>query len=318
MRIVSLLPSATETLAAIGGSSFLVGRSADCDHPPEIRSAPALTGDRARSGDPAETDRLARDLVASGGLETLDADALGDLKPDLVLLQDRCGVCSVDPDLVQQALSDAGLAPRLLFLNVQSVEGMLDAAIAIGEAAGLEQEAEAAVATWRDRLHSAMDLVTPYAAGPRTAVLEWVDPLFVGGSWIPQLVERAGGEHPLLPTAPLPKAGAGAGAHGAHRVAPPSKAVAAEELANAAIETLIVAPCGEPASAAMEQIGRLSEQPWWSEIPAVRAGRVYAADGRLLSRPGPRLVDAQGWLVSLLADRPEADPGTVECRRWRA
>jgi iron complex transport system substrate-binding protein len=227
-------------------------------------------------------------------------------------------VCSVDPDLVQQALSDAGLAPRLLFLNVESVEGMLDAAIAIGEAAGLEREAETAVTLWRERLHRAMDLVTPYAAGPRAAVLEWTDPLFIGGSWIPQLVERAGAEHPLLPTGPLPKAGAGAGAHGAHRVAPPSKRITAEDLARAGIDALIVAPCGEPVEVAMRQIEMLAENPWWGSIPAVKTGRVYAADGRLLSRPGPRLVDAQEWMVSLLADRPEADPGTVGFKRWRA
>jgi iron complex transport system substrate-binding protein len=193
---------------------------------------------------------------------------------------------------------------------------MLDAAIAIGEATGLERQAEAAVTGWRDRFHRALDLVTPYAAGPRVAALEWTDPVFIAGMWMAQMIERAGGEHPLSPTRALAGAGSGAGAHGAHRVGEPAKQIEGRELVDAGIETLIVAPCGEPMEAALRAIDGLSREPWWEDLPAARSGRVIAADGRLLSRPGPRLVDGQEWLVSVLAERPGADPGTVEHRIW--
>lgn len=306
MRVVSLLPSATETLVAIGGSRLLVGRSADCDHPPVIGNLPAVTRPRARAADPADADRAARDLVNAGEpVEALDADALRALRPDLILLQDRCAVCSTDDASVRRAIEDLAPQPEILTLNPDSVEGMLDAAIAIGEATGLEDAAEEAVTAWRERLHGALDAVTPYAAGPRVAVLEWVDPIYIGGSWVPQLVERAGGEHPLLPTAPLAGAGAGAGAHAAHRSAPPSRQISHEELTGAGLDAIIIAPCGEDLDTARRAAQRLRNEDWWDGLGVQR---LAAVSGTLLSRPGPRLVEAQEWLVGWLNDRPEMIP----------
>jgi len=306
MRVVSLIPSATETLVSIAGSQLLVGKSTDCDHPPVIGKVPVVTRPCARAGSHAEADRLTRELVSAGEpVETLDADLLRELKPDLILAQDQCAVCSADDPSLRAAIAKLDPSPRVLTLNAASFEGMLDAAIAIGEAVDLETEAEHAVTRWRERAHTALDAVTPYTAGPRVAVLEWTDPLFVGGHWVPQLVERAGAEHPLLPTVALAGAGAGAGAHAAHRSAPPSRQITPEELISARPEVVVVAPCGEDLAAAAAAAETLRAQPWWPEL---HGPKLAAVDGRLLSRPGPRLVDAQEWLAGWLNDRPELIP----------
>ena len=311
MRIVSLVPSATETLVSIGGSSLLIGRSHDCDAPSDIRTLPALTRPRAVSADHVETDRRTREALAIGQpLDELDSDSLRALAPDLILTQDRCGVCSIDAGTLRDAIGAMNPEPAVLSLNPDSVEGMFDAALAIGAAAGLERQAEDAVTAWRERQHRAMDQVTPYVTGPRTAVLEWTDPLFIAGSWVPQLVERAGARHPLLPTTPIPGAGSGAGAHAAHRAAPPSRAVTPEELLEADIDALVVAPCGLDLDGARAAARALAQQPWWAELPAAQTDRVAAVSGTLLSRPGPRLIDAQEWFVGWLNGRANMiDPG---------
>jgi len=317
MRVVSLLPSATETLVAIGGSSFLVGVSADCvsalEHRSEKDGVAVVTRPLARSGEAAGADQKTRELIDAGaGVEALDRGLLRSLAPDLVILQDACGVCSADAGAVKGALASLDPRPAVLTLNTASVEDMLDGALKIGAAVGLREAAEEAVAGWRDRLHRALDRVTPYAPGPRVAVLEWADPLFVGGHWTAQLVERAGGEHPLNPTRALAGAGAGAGAHGAHRAGGPSREITAEELAGARIEALVVAPCGEPLEGAERAAERLAREPWWGGLPAARAGRVAAVSGKQLSRPGPGLVAAQEWFVWWLGDRSGAAPGGLE------
>ena len=325
MRVVSLLPSATETLVAIGGSSFLVGVSADCAPAlergsekagagPGVGISPAVvTRPLARAANAAEADRRTRELTGAGaGVETLDAAALRSLEPDLVILQDACGVCSADAGDARAALASLDPRPAVLTLNAASVEDMLDGALRIGAAVGLREAAEEAVAGWRDRLHRALDRVTPYAPGPRAAVLEWADPLFVGGHWTAQLVERAGGEHPLNPTRALAGAGAGAGAHGAHRSGGPSRRITAEELVSARIEALVVAPCGEGLDEAERAVERLTREPWWGELPAARAGRVAAVSGKQLSRPGPGLVGAQEWFVWWLGDRGGEAPAGLE------
>jgi len=268
-----------------------------------------VTRPLARSSDAGEADRKTRDLVGAGaGVEAVDGELLRSLRPDLVILQDACGVCSADAGDVRAALAALDPRPAVLTLNTSSVEGMLDGALKIGAAVGLREEAERAVAGWRDRLHGALDRVTPYAPGPRVAVLEWSDPLFVGGHWTAQLVERAGGEHPLNPTRALAGAGAGAGAHGAHRAGGPSRRVTAEELVEARIGALVVAPCGEGLAEAERAARRLSRESWWGELPAAREGRVAAVSGTQLSRPGPGLIAAQEWFVWWLGDRVGGAP----------
>jgi ABC-type Fe3+-hydroxamate transport system substrate-binding protein len=158
-------------------------------------------------------------------------------------------------------------------------------------------------------LYRASDCVNPYQDGPSVALLEWTDPLFAAGHWTPQLIERAGGRHPLNPTAEPPAGGMGAGSQASARRAGPSIAVTAEQLIASQPEALIICPCGVPLAGARGMAAGLARQPWWRDLPAVRRGRVAVVDGnQMFSRPGPRLVDAFEWLVGWLHDRPALVP----------
>jgi len=300
MRVVSLLPSATETLVSIGGSSLLVGRSHECDEPSDIKNLPAVTFPRARSADHTATDGRTRGRIDAGASpDGLDLDRLRALNPDLILTRDRCGVCSISAGELREALRGWPGRPEVLAVNATSIEGMFDAALTIGSACELDGPARDAVTRWRDRQHTAMDLVTPYVTGPRVAVLEWTDPLRIAGSWVPQLVERAGAVYPLCATTAAAGSGSGAGAHMAHRTAPPSREITPGELLAADLDVVVVAPCGEPLGAAVRALGVLRTAPWWKDLGA----RAAAVSGTLLGRPGPRLIDAQEWFVAWLGDR---------------
>jgi iron complex transport system substrate-binding protein len=322
MRVVSLLPSATELLCFVGGRSALVGRSHECDFPagPEgVEELPVLTGRRTPPGAaPAEIDRAVRDQLAGGGsLYRLNAGLLAALRPDLILTQDLCSVCSIDLETVREVAAGMSPRPRILSLNPQTVEGVLDDALRVGEAVGLGAEGRAAVVGLRERMWRAADYVNPYEDGPSVAFLEWTDPLFIGGHWTPQLIERAGGRHPLNPTVAEPGSGAAAGPQQASRRAGKSVRVTAEALVASTPGAVIVCPCGVGLDAAMEMTRALAREGWWSELSAVRAGRVAVVDGnQMFNRPGPRLVDAFEWLVGWLQGRPALIPAGFPWRAW--
>src|SRR5262249_52332745 len=148
-----------------------------------------------------------------GSLYTLDVGVLEALRPDVILTQDLCQVCSIDLGTVRRAAERMSPRPAIVSLNPATIEGVLDDHLAVGRAVGLERQAEEVVVGLRGRMYAAMDHVNPYTDGPRVAFLEWPDPIFVGGHWTPQLIERAGGQHPLNPTRPVESAtGAGAAA----------------------------------------------------------------------------------------------------------
>lgn len=313
MRVVSLLPSATELLCSIpgpggGGLSMLVGRSHECDYPPAVLDLPALT--RARTdpaADPAAIDRAVRDGLAGGhSLYWLDRALLYGLKPDLVLTQDLCRVCSIDLDTVRAIAAELDPKPRILSLNPKGFEDVLDDLLNVGEAVGLASQAVTRLAELRERFYRAADYVNPYLDGPSVAFLEWTDPLYIGGHWTPQLIERAGGRHPLNPTVAAPEAGAAAGPQAASRLAGASVRVPEEVLVASRPEALVICPCGVGLEGTRAMAAALAQKPWWRELPAVRAGRVALVDGnQMFNRPGPRLVDAYAWLVGWLNDRPE-------------
>lgn len=318
MRIVSLLPSATESLLAITGDvhhprATLVGRSHECDFPdsPSLRALPILTAARTTFQSSAQIDReVAAQLSTGQSLYTLDTDLLARLKPDLIITQDLCRVCSIDLHSVRTLAASLSPQPRILSLNPSTIEAVLDDLLTIGEAINLPAPAAAVVGALRERLYRAEEFVTPFAAAPTIAFLEWTDPLFVGGHWTPQLIERAGGLHPLNPTAAPESAGAAAGPIGQTlRAAGPSIRVPAEVVAAIRPEFLIICPCGLSLADAQRETRLLAQQPWWPDLPAVRAGRVAIVDGnQMFNRPGPRLVDAFEWLVGWLNNRPEIIP----------
>lgn len=301
MRVVSLLPSATEMLFAIGAGDLLVGRSHECDFPPPATATPVLTAQRtpafSGAGASAAIDAAVRSALAAGeGLYTLDAERLAALAPDVILTQDLCGVCSIDGASVERALGGLRHRPTVLAFNPASHWQVLDDMLVLGDAVERGPQALAAVTALRDRWWSAAELVTPYTTGPSVLMLEWTDPAFVGGHWTPELIEAAGGRHLLNP----------AGA--------PSRVATPEEIVASAPERVIVAPCGLDLARTREAVRELATQAWWRALPAVRSGAANAVmlvDGnQMFNRPGPRLVDAFEWLVAWLADRPEhAPPG---------
>lgn len=326
MRVVSLLPSATEMLAAVlleaGGSAVsargaagvvdLVGRSHECDWPVGVRELPALTASRTHGTDPAEIDRQVRERMASGddSLYTLDAEGLAALHPDVILTQDLCEVCSIDVAAVRRAAARLTPPPRVVSFNPTTIEGVLDDVLTVARKIGLEELGVSLLVKLRQRLFAAADHVPAFFGGPTVAFLEWTDPLFAGGHWTPQLIERAGGVHTLNPTVPLAGAGAGEGSAGqSQRAAGKSVRVPVEVLVASRPEVVIVCPCGVRLEEALRQTRALADKAWWQELPAVRSGRVAVVDGNeMFNRPGPRLVDAFEFLVGFLNDRPEVIP----------
>ena len=299
MRVVSLLPSATELLCSIpGGADLLVGRSHECDWPSQIQHLPVLTAQRTTATDSAAIDAQVRaTLEGSDSLYILDHNTLAELKPDLIITQDLCHVCSIDLPAVQQVAAALPNRPEVLSLNPQTLEEVFDDLLRIGAACNLAAEAQQTVVNLRARWWSARDHVNQLVSGPVTLLLEWMDPLFIAGHWTPELIEQAGGRHVL------------------NEPGAASTTIEPDTLVAAAPERLIIAPCGYDLSAIERELSTLTEASWWSQLPAVQTGHVALVDGSAwFNRPGPRLVDAFLWLVAWINDRPELAPEPLPVR----
>lgn len=328
MRVASLLPAATEVLCQIGGRNLLVARSHECDHPPGLQAIPALTEqtthfDPAAGVDAAAIDRAVREQTAAGrALYNLNTQRLADLRPDLILTQETCAVCSVDAATVRTIARHMqrafGRRPEVLSLDPHTVEDVLDNHLAVGAAVKMLPEAREAVAKLRERLFRAEEHVTPFAAQPVVGFLEWTDPLFIAGHWTVELIERSGGRHPLNETVVTrPTDGAAIGPQRGARRAGKSVRVPPEALVATTPEFLVIAPCGLNLDQAMGETQRLMEHAWFRDLPAVRAGRVAVVDGSaMFNRPGPRLVDAFEFLVGWLQERPELVPAGFPWRQF--
>jgi iron complex transport system substrate-binding protein len=283
VRLVSLLPSATEIVYALGLGDELVGVTFECDEPPAARAEKTVVvgGRDTRGMTPGEIDDYVRGRLAAGGdLYTLHAGALAGLRPDLILTQDLCRVCALPSGHVEDALDHLGCRADILSLDPHSLEDVLDSILAVGRAAGAPDRAERLVGDLRARLRRAAARVAGRRR-PRVAVVEWVDPPFTAGHWVPDLVIAAGGQ----PVAAHP---------GAKSVATTWTAVA-----DAAPEYVVVAPCGYHLPGAIEQARSVAR--------ALPGAAVWAIDGDgLVVRPGPRLVDGVEAISSVLhPDGPE-------------
>jgi len=303
MRVVSLLPSATEVLCAIGADELLVGRSHECDFPMTITDRPVLTAQKTTATTSAAIDEQVRDAMSSGEATTslymLDADALRDCRPDVILTQDLCDVCSIDLATVRGVVATMDPAPTIVSLDPKSIEDVFDDVLAVGQAIDRTDDAERAMVDLRDAYWTAVDYVNPYVSAGDVAFLEWMDPIFVGGHWTPQLIEAAGAMHPLN------QAGAS------------SRQVEWSAVLDMNPSHLIVCPCGYDLDAIQREMPDLETRPGWSDLPAVRDGRVMLVDGnQMFNRPGPRLVTAFRWLVSWLQDRPEVRPAGFPAVPW--
>ncbi|HVH71934.1 MAG TPA: cobalamin-binding protein [Candidatus Dormibacteraeota bacterium] len=275
MRIVSLLPSATEILFALGLDREIVGVSHECDFPPQARSKPVVIHSRLPHGaSPAEIDRLVREYVSRGeSLYSVDVNKLEELHPDLVVTQDLCHVCAASPEDLATALTRFDRRPEVLCLNPQDLGDVWRDILLVGEATCRGTQAEALVAEIGKRQGALERRLDSSVRSLRVAFLEWLEPLYVGGHWVPEMIRSAGGEDAL----------------GSLRT--PSFRVHLQDVVEARPDILLIAPCGYTAKQARKEYESLALPDQWNAMPAVQNNRVYALEASsYFSRPGPRLI----------------------------
>jgi iron complex transport system substrate-binding protein len=279
VKIVSLLPSATEIVFALGLGDQLEGVSFECDYPAAARDVPVVSGtvlDTGEDRDAAQIDTEVSALVAAGtSIYTLDDARIRSIAPDVILAQDLCRVCAVPSGAVEEALDVIGCRADVVSLDPEGLDEVIACVGQVGRATGAEERAEALMEALRGRIAAVRSRVHGRPR-PRVFVLEWPDPPFNAGHWVPEMVDAAGGE-PVL---------AEARAH--------SRRVEWEEIAAAEIDITVFSPCGFDLAGSVEQAASFLQR---SEVP--RLGQIVAVDANaFFSRPGPRVVDG----VELLAD----------------
>jgi iron complex transport system substrate-binding protein len=285
MRIASLLPSATEILWSLGLVDDIVGVSHECDFPAQVREKPAVIHSRLPHGaSAAEIDRIVREFMARGeSLYGVDADLLHELKPDLIVTQDLCHVCSASPEDLASALTKFEERPEVLCLNPQNLSEVWRDVMLVAQATSRVAEGEKVLRDIRQRLDALQKQIAAMAGRPRVAFLEWLDPFYVGGHWVPEMVALAGGEDVF-----------GEIGRASFRVTMPQVVAAAPEI-------IVVSPCGYDARQAAEEYRKISWPAEWFEIPAVKNQRVYAFEANsYASRPGPRLATGVEALAKIL------------------
>jgi iron complex transport system substrate-binding protein len=292
VKIVSLLPSATEIVYALGLGGDLEGVTYECDFPPEARSKPvisdtALPQDRPLT--PGEIDGLVRDFMdRQEPIYVLDKARIQRIQPDLILAQDLCRVCAVPSGQVEEALNELGCRADVLSLDPHSLDEVLACVVQVGSVTGTETRAEGLVADLRERIE-AVRRTAVRLPSIRTLCLEWSDPPWVGGHWIPEMVQIAAGTNVLNDSGQ------------------PSRTVSWKAVADAAPEVIVFMPCGMYLPEAVAEADALLRVPELAETPAGRAGALFAVDASsYFSRPGPRLVD--GLEILAWAIHPDAFP----------
>jgi iron complex transport system substrate-binding protein len=295
MRIVSLLPSATEIVYALGLGDQLCGVSFECDYPEAARSVPIISGtalptDGSLSA--REIDAKVSTLVADGSsIYTLDADRLRAIDPDLILAQDLCQVCAVPSGEVEEALEVIGCHAAVVSLDPNRLDDVIEGIGTVGEVTGTSERATALI----DDLHRRLDAVRAGVASrprPRVLVLEWPDPPFNAGHWVPDMVVAAGGDHVLATPGER------------------SRRITWEEIAAERVDVTVFSPCGFDLEGAAAQAPTLLSRP-----EARGLGTVFAVDANAhFSRPGPRVVDGVELLAVLLHD---PDPDAIPSARAR-
>jgi iron complex transport system substrate-binding protein len=285
MRIVSLLPSATEILFALGLGEDVVGVSHECDFPVEAKTKRIVIHSRLPHDLPAgEIDRLVREYMGRGeSLYAVDAQALDDLEPDVIVTQDLCHVCAASPDDLATTLAKMSDPPRVLCLNPQDLGDVWRDILWVGEETRRAHEAERLLEKIGERLGSIECQLAEMGHRPRVALLEWLDPFYVGGHWVPEMIEFAGGKDVL------------------GRKYTPSFRVTADDVLAADPEILFIAQCGYTARQARDEYLAMSFPEGWNDLSAVRNSQVFALDATsYISRPGPRLITGIEALAKIL------------------
>lgn len=284
MRICSLLPSATEILYALGLGDSVVGVTHECDFPPPAASKPALIRPRVDpKAAPAEIDRQVSQLVSRDeSIYAVDADLLASLVPDLIVTQDLCHVCAASPDDLATALTRLPKMPQVLSLTPHTLADVWNDIRRVGEATDRCERAEELAISLENEVAAIAAKARQSKMRPRVLCLEWLEPYYVAGHWVPEMVALAGGEDIF------------------GRPGEPSFRVTPDQIAQSRAEIIVVMPCGYGLDRATEEFRAVASAPAWRELPAVREGRVFAVDANsYFSRPGPRLARGAAMLAQL-------------------
>ena len=285
MRIVSLLPSATEIICQLGLREHLVGVTHECDYPPSVIGLPKVTGTLipydATSG---QIDALVRErLNTDKALYTLDMQALQSLRPDLIVTQALCDVCAVAESEVKQAVCSLPGKPQVINLEPVSLNDVLLCMQQVATAVGCSETAQKEIELLQARVQAVANRTQSLPARPSVMLLEWIDPPFCAGHWNPELVELAGGREIF------------------GKKNQPSRSVTWESIVNADPEVLFIACCGFGVDRTQQDLPLLQSYPGWESLQCVRNRRVFVVDGSAyFSRPGPRLVDSLEILAHAL------------------
>lgn len=293
MKICSLLPSATEILFALGLGDDVAGVSHECDFPPKAKSKPVLIKSRiSHTESAAAVDRQVREFLQRGeSLYSVDFEVLRAIEPDVIVTQDLCHVCAATPDDLASALAHLPRRPRIVTLNPHTLADVCADIHTVGEATGRAIQAGAVIAEFERKIANVERSVEKLSR-PRVLCLEWLDPLYVAGHWVPEMVERAGGTDVF------------------GKAAQPSFRLEWETVIAAQPEVILIMPCGYGLPAAAAEFRGLPLPPAWHELPAVRDGRVFVVEASgYFSRPGPRLAEGLAILAAALhAKQPGSEP----------
>jgi len=284
-RVVSMISSATETVAALGCEDRLVARSHECDFPPRVQQLPACTAPKIdiHAGS-AEIDRQVKALVADAvSVYTVDAAILDRVRPDIIITQTQCEVCAVSLRDVEQAIcSLVGSHPRIVSIEPNALADIWNDFRRIAAALEVSDRGEELVLHLQERLAAIQSRAAGLAHRPSVACIEWIEPLMAAGNWMPELVAIAGGVNLF-------------GEAGRH-----SPWMTWEQLVAKDPEVIVVLPCGWDIARSRGEMHLLSDRPEWSRLQAVQNGRVALTDGnQFFNRPGPRVVESAEILAEI-------------------
>ncbi len=301
MRIVSLLPSATEIVCALGLQGSLVAITHECDFPASVSRLPVITSSRISHENMSsiEIDHAVRtQLDGHGSIYDLDVELLESLSPDLILTQELCDVCAVSYKTVNQAAKVHAADATIISLEPNSIEDIFDTILTVGEFAGVKTRAEDVVAGLADRLGAIGEKVEFIERRPRVMMLEWLEPPFAPGHWVPEQVETAGGESVM-------------GEAGKR-----SMTTTYEAIRESNPEILVFIPCGYYIEDVRRQLVSQRFPEYWQEIDAFRDGNVWAMDAtKYFSRPGPRIIEGIELLAKVLHPETFGSPLSHEAFR---
>ena len=286
MRVCSLLPGATEIAFALGLGDDVVGVTHECDYPAEARQKPVVVHGLVDSNrmTSLEIDRWVGERLGSNqGLYLLEEERLREAAPDVILTQGLCDVCAIDYNEVVAASETLAKKPKIVSLTPNCLTDVLDDVARVGEATGRRHIAERVVEELEQRISSVREQAATSSARPRVACLEWFDPIYLAGHWVPEMIEIAGAEDVL------------------GRRGEPSEKVEWQSIRESAPEIIVLMPCGFDVPRTLREAGVLERLEGWHDLPAVKAGKVFAVNGHaFFSRPGPRLVDGLEILAHII------------------